>query len=270
MKKKNLNQSRVVIKVGTRVLFSADGKPRMINFENLSSQIAQMMDLGKEVIVVTSGAVASGRFALKKRGLDSGHFSKRILAGLGARHLLNFWGDIFLKHGIDVAQLWLTYRNLFQDSERCSIQKSLEESLGLGIVPIVNENDVVSDTELRSMEKGGSDNDWLASMIALLTLPQDVFFVTEIGGVFQSNPIENPKSLMYREIDFKNVPQHLFEKGVGNMGTGGMRSKIASALRCHKRGMRVVICGIEDTNLIDCFSKGTKGTLIGTRNILAS
>ncbi|MEK7574866.1 MAG: hypothetical protein AAB511_01415 [Patescibacteria group bacterium] len=263
--KTKLNKQRVVVKVGTGILFNSSGAPRAEAFESIAGQVAWCQKNGSEVIVVTSGAVAAARYLLTLSGKDSSRFTKQELAGIGASYLLSMWNKAFAPRDINTAQILLTYHNLFNTGERASIHRAIEAYCANGIIPLINENDVVSATEILSMEKGGSDNDWLASMVALLSLPGAVLFLSEIGGIFEKNAATGELQSRYAEIHAQNVPPFLLtaSEASGN-GRGGMRSKIRAAIRCHKRGMRVSVAGLHKHTITDFVSGTHVGTMFGT------
>jgi len=257
---------RLIVKVGTANLCNQSGQLIQDIFNDFARQVVELMERGVEVIIVSSGAIKSGRERMESLGLDITALDKKDLAGIGARHLMNRWGEAFEIHGKEVGQVWVTFGNWANEGERESIQASIFDYLNSGVViPVVNEADVVSDREIKLMEKGFSENDRLAKMIASLTNADAVLFLTDEGGIYAENPKINPQARMYEEISARTKPELIdVSSGTSKTGTGGMIAKWREASRCAKKGMLVAIAGNEE-NVILRFVRGESvGTRIGT------
>lgn len=257
---------RLIVKCGTANLCNQFGQLDQGIFNDFARQIVELMKQGVEVIIVSSGAIKAGRERMESLGLDIVSLDKKDLAGIGARHLMNKWGECFEIHGKEVGQVWVTFGNWANEGERKSIQSSIFDYLKSGLViPVVNEADVVSDREIKLMEKGFSENDRLAKMVASLTNADAVLFLTDEGGIYEEDPRENPQARLYEEISARAKPESIgISGGTSKTGTGGMIAKWGEASRCAKKGMIVAIAGNEE-NVILRFVRGESvGTKIGT------
>mgnify|MGYP001577892206 FL=1 len=252
----------IVIKVGTGVLTTTDGQLKTEPFYSLANQAALLKHEGYGVIIVSSGGVAAGSERVSCLGGEPSLYCKSDLAGIGSRHLLNRWGDAFALHHLDVAQFWMTYGNLAHKSESKSIRSKLRVfASDSRIVPIVNENDVVSAVEIEKMRRGLGDNDHLARSIARLVKASHILFVTEAGGVYTHNPALHSEAELVCVIDARKRFR-LPRKGSGpaRNGTGGMQSKVNQARICARRGINAYILGFKD--VLPCIRGEPVGTFV--------
>lgn len=258
----------LVVKFGTEVLLGKSGTTKgdldFHIFRDAGRQIVELQNKGIRVVLISSGAIKAGRERTKQLGADTSHFDKKDFAGVGTRPLLNMWGGAFDRYGREVAPLWLTYANWKHSRERKSFESSILHYLQTSIVPLINENDVVSDREIRSMERGISENDRLARMVALLIKSDAILFLTNVGGVYEDNPHKNPDARLYETIDVKTIQKlRRVSSGQSFNGTGGMKAKLVEAAKCFKAGLRVAIAGMEENTIIDFGIGKPVGTSIG-------
>lgn len=265
-------KNRLVLKFGTEALLGKEGKSkRRLDqkiFNGVADQVAALRrDHGTDVVIVSSGAIKAGKERMERLGINVNHLKldKREIAGIGARHLLNRWGHAFGFFKMPVAQVWVTFANWESQPERRSVWSSILSYTHNGIIPIVNENDVVSDREIELMEKGISENDQLASMVALLIDADAVLFLTDVGGVYEKDPGIHPHARMYREIDKKTIIDRIFNSSLGasSNGAGGIKAKLSSALDCFNAGMRVAIAGVGENVIIEFVAGKPVGTMLG-------
>lgn len=258
----------MVIKLGTETLVAKDGEAAgyldQTVFDNVAAQVDRLKRLSGSVTLVSSGAIQAGRERMKQLGIDATHLDKKDLAGIGARHLLNRWGNAFDIHNRDVGQVWVTHANWKNRNEWRNIHRSISQFHNAGIIPIVNENDVVSDLEVQSMDRGMSENDRLARMIAHRIRADGILFLTNVGGVYESDPSTCPDARMYKMIDVATIKKLLrVPSTASSKGAGGMRAKLIEAMKCFHTGMRVAIAGMDD-DIIGRFKSGSEvGTVIG-------
>lgn len=266
--KKGDHKKKLVVKFGTENLCGARGTLERSVFFDYADQIVRAEKFGSRTVIVSSGGIKAGREHLRKLGLDDSLFEKKEIAGIGARHLLNKWGDAFSPFGREVGQVWVTFANWRDAAERKSIKASIERYLELGIVPIVNENDVISDKEIRLMEQGISENDRLARMVAELVESDSVLFLTNVQGVYTDDPTKDPTARRYTEIDAAAWAKRAEQvAGASENGSGGMRKKILEACICAAQGRRTAIAGTRKGVIYD-FVKGLSvGTELGRRDV---
>ncbi|MBI2124097.1 MAG: hypothetical protein HYU04_02590 [Candidatus Wildermuthbacteria bacterium] len=249
----------LVVKFGTETLMN-EGRLASHLFARAAHQVLQLQKVGIQALIVSSGSIQAGRERLMELGRDPYVFSKKTLAGIGSRPLLNKWSEAFAPH-TDVGQLWVTYRNWQDTGERTSIETEAGILLTSGLVPVVNENDPVSDEELRKYEQGIGENDQLARMVAELVGAEAILFVTSTGGVYETDPTLNPNAKLLSVVDHTLLEQlSLF--GKSSKGTGGMRTKVREALLCAEKGIRSAIAGLTEDSILR-FGRGEHvGTLI--------
>lgn len=247
----------LIVKCGTEFLYAAELTHEAIwpyaaqnAFDRVAAQTVLVERSGVSVAIISSGAVREGQQKLSSRIVPA-QFSKEEYAGIGAPYLYKRWGDAFEKYRQEVAQILVTATNLNHDGERQSVVRAIVEYQTRGVMPIINENDVVADTEQRI-----GDNDRLARMIAELICADAVLFLTNAGGVYEKDPAYDPYTRRYREIDARTA---LCDSRISN----GMYKKLLEAVQCFAMGMRVAIAG-EDSDVIRRFAAGEPvGTMIG-------
>ncbi|MEK7169980.1 MAG: hypothetical protein AAB767_01700, partial [Patescibacteria group bacterium] len=184
--------------------------------------------------------------------------------------LLGHWKQAFLPHGLVVATGWLTHSVWNHRNQRANLKKSGGKLSRLYTVPVINENDLLSRSELKKMKRGEGDNDYLARRVAVL-LEADAFLIlTESGGIYDNANPSDPAAKRYLELDGCTT----FRLGAKNggkskTGTGGPQSKINQASICYRRGMRASIAGVHEKDVIMRFANGELvGTTITNRTIL--
>ena len=222
---------RVVVKVGSAMLTSSDGLDIPV-MENLADGLCFLLENGKEVILVSSGAVAAGRrsLALGERSLSMKE--KQAAAAFGQSRLMRVYEDIFAKKNQKVAQVLLTHDDLSNRDRYLNVRNTLFTMFDWGLLPIINENDTVSVKELRF-----GDNDTLAAMSTNL-IDADIFIcLTDVDGLYTGNPATDTSARLVHTVaqvdeDVEAMAGHVS----GALGTGGMRSKILAAKMVSARG----------------------------------
>lgn len=265
----NKKSKRIVIKIGTGAL-RVNGQLSDEVFFNLAAQIAAIKKEGFEVAVISSGAVDAGKAWLSLLGRDFSVFDSGELSSIGTSELLERWKRAFVPHGLAIATAWLTHSVWTHRSQRMNLRKSGGKLSGLWTVPIVNENDLLSRSELRGMVKGVGDNDYLARRVACLLEAEAILFLTECGGIWNGNPAA-PETRMFRQLDGRKT-YRLGAKngGASKTGTGGPQSKINQASICFRRGMRAAIAGVDESLVVVRFAhEEFVGTTIGNRTSLS-
>jgi len=251
--------SRLVVKFGTESL-SLDGKLNQPIFDGFAREIMQVNQLGVEVAIVSSGAIRAGKEEMSALGLETKHLEKKLIAGIGARHLMTRWGKAFENYKREVAQIWVTYASLANSGEKESTKSGILCYLKHGIIPIINENDILSDEEIRWMEQGISENDNLARQIAFLVDADAVLFITNVKGVYREDAQENSEAEIYTKLWCDNMLEDVGSGSSSEGGTGGIGTKLNAATECAKAGKRVCIVGQTEDMII----KFIKGISIGT------
>jgi glutamate 5-kinase len=234
---------RIVIKVGTSTLTYDTGKINFTRIDKLARIISDLSNQGREVILVTSGAIGVGVDKLKLPERPKTIREKQAVAAVGQCELMHMYSKFFSEYGHIVAQILLT-RDIISD-ENCSknVVNTFETLLEKGIVPIVNENDSVSIVELKVGQKDTfSENDTLSAIVAKLVKADLLIILSDIDGFFNCDPRKNPNSKMLSVIKEITPEIECFADGAGTKrGTGGMVTKLKAAKIATKARVNVVL-----------------------------
>lgn len=247
---------RMIVKIGSGVLTGKDGLNIRI-IRSLSRQISRLIDQGLEVILVSSGAMASG---MRKIGLDRRPDEipmRQAVAAVGQAGLIREYEKAFARYHKKVAQILLTGDGLSIRKRYLNARNTLLTLLDWQVIPVINENDTVSVEEIKF-----GDNDNLAAMIALLMHADILINLTNIAGLFNKDPRSHPDAELIRVVSAINRNIEKFASDIpGTLGTGGMTSKISSARKVTAAGIPMVIASGEEPNiLLKLFSGKEFGT----------
>ncbi|MCF7845745.1 MAG: glutamate 5-kinase [Candidatus Peribacteraceae bacterium] len=219
--------SRVVIKIGTNLLTLEDGSLNSEFIEKISREIKKLVTNGSEVALVTSGAVAAGRGELKIDRVDNETLhEKQALAAVGQGSLMQKYYKYFtLGEDIRIAQILLTPLDFENLDTLQNTHNTLKLLLTRKVLPIVNENDVTSTDELKYMA-----NDKLAARVANLIGADSIILLTDVDGMFEEEPHENPKAKLVKTIDKRHLKKYFEMAGAAKAnGHGGMQTKLEAA-----------------------------------------
>lgn len=249
---------RVVVKVGSAVVSDSDGLSTAV-IDGLAAQVDGAISAGREVVLVTSGAVAAGRARLGKlRGTTIA--ARQAAAAAGQIELMGEWAKSFAARGRTVAQILLTHEDFAERRRRNNARQTFATLLGAGVIPIVNENDTVSVDEIRL-----GDNDMLSSMVATLISAQLLIILTDVAGVLSGDPRKRPDARLIPLIADAEAPMRgLVAESAGPLGLGGMATKLKAARQAVRSGIAVVIAaGRGRSGLTDVLAPNLEaGTLI--------
>jgi glutamate 5-kinase len=258
IRKDLLNQvKRIVIKVGSGVLTSASGL-NMAVIDDLTTEICALKEKGFEVLLVSSGAIASG---LKKIGMAKRPQSvsqQQAMAAVGQSSLIMAYEDAFERHGHKVAQILLTRDDLTHRRRYLNARNTLFTLLSWNIVPIINENDTVVVDEIKF-----GDNDNLSAMVTNLTESQLLINLTDIDGLFDKDPRNHDDAKLIDVVEKADRKIMRYASSIpGFLGTGGMASKIKAARKVALRGVPAIIANGLKPGILDLiFSGKEEGTL---------
>ena len=235
---------RIVVKVGSNVLTRKDGKLDVTRMSALVDQISWLRKQDFEVILVSSGAMASGRGELKvSHDLDSVE-QRQLFSAVGQVKLVGLYYDLFREFGIHVGQV-LTMKENFQPGEQYRNQQAcMAVMLENDVLPIVNENDTVSVTELMF-----TDNDELSGLIAQMMEAETLILLSNIDGIFTTHP-DDPSAELIREVAPGRDLSEYIQPEKSAFGRGGMHSKYTTASKVSKEGIRVIIAHGERENIL--------------------
>lgn len=225
---------RVVVKVGTHAIAKATGRPDYPALRRLVSGICALRKAGLEVVFVSSGAVAAGIEALGLKARPKDVMGVQTCAAVGQARYVTEYEKLFGAEGVKIGQVLLTHAD-FEDRHRAqNVRRVLDSLVANGIVPIVNENDVVADEELKGQTFG--DNDWLSSLISKLVKADALVLLTTVDGLLDDKGRRIPEVTSFRKA------LGLVKAGVkGSLSKGGMDSKLKAAKNAVESGIDVVI-----------------------------
>jgi glutamate 5-kinase len=244
-----------VVKVGTSSITTADGKLDEGEMQRLTDQISVAVTGTDRIVLVTSGAVAAGIAELDMAPKPSHDIVfSQAAAATGQSVLMAKYRELFRSHGVKVAQILLTAEDLSNRGSYLHTCNVLKMLLKMGLVPIINENDMTSVDELLPLTKGFrvnfSDNDILSALVANAIRADILIILSDVDGLFTSNP-RNPEAVMIRNVE--NIAMELKSASIGGKsraGKGGMQSKIKAAEIATESGIPVVIANSRRENVI--------------------
>lgn len=266
-----LSAKRIVIKLGTQVVIELAGKSTdqfaSERLGHLTRQCAALVQAGKEVLMVSSGAVGLGRQALGLTGSLSLN-EKQACAAVGQSLLMNAYRELFAQSGLLTAQVLLTATDFADRKHYLSLRQTLETLLKLKVVPIINENDTTSTMELQEERytKGFGDNDMLSALVAGKLDSDLLVILTNVDAIYTDNPTTNPDAKKVSKIENFQELQQIDATGQSLLGRGGMSSKLEAARMAAISGVYTFITsGINAeplTPLLQPLTDNMPGTLV--------
>jgi len=246
---------RIVAKFGTNLLTSGTDHLDLQVMSSLMGQIAQLHGQGKEIVIISSGAIASGRQKLKGVSERKNTPFKQVLASVGQSHLMYTYEQLFSQYDITVAQALITKRDLCDRSGYLNGRNTLLTLIELGIICIVNENDVVAVDEIEELTFG--DNDNLSAMVANLVDADLLAMLTDIGGLYTADPHRNPEAQLIRRVHKIDAKiKRMACDANSRQGTGGMAAKVEAAGLATSSGVNVVIADGREPDILVRISQG--------------
>jgi glutamate 5-kinase len=250
---------RIVVKVGSRVLVTKTGRPNHRRISDLVRQMAGLRREGREVILCSSGAIAAGIEALKLNARPSHLPELQMAAAVGQVRLMTAYDRLFVKENCRIGQVLLTHDDLKNRTRHLNARNTMLSLLEQGIIPIVNENDVVSVDEIKV-----GDNDLLAALVTILIEADCLLLLTTADGFRAPTGVGKSRRVPY--LTAVTDEELAFARGKGSdFSLGGMASKLQSAQTAANVGVRVVIADGRQKDIIPKIMQGEDiGTLIGT------
>lgn len=249
---------RIVIKVGTSTLTYSTGHLNIRTVESLVKVIADLKNQGREIVLVSSGAVGvgMGKAGLKEKPTDLR--TKQALAAIGQCELMNYYGKLFSEYGHTVAQILLTKDVVDDENRYINAKNTFETLLNLGIIPVVNENDSISTDQIEF-----GDNDTLSAYVSNIIDADVLVILSDIDGLYDKDPNKNADAKLIDKVDKIDDNIKSIAGGTStNRGTGGMITKIYAADIATKSGTDMIITnGKNPEVLYDIFDGKSVGTL---------
>ncbi len=253
------NKQRIVIKIGSSSLVHAgSGRLNLHKIDILAREVADIRNSGKDVVIVSSGAIAVGRASM---GLETLHSlkQKQACAAIGQVKLMMIYQKLFSEYGQTTAQILLTKQTMLDGESRVNARNTFEELFSLGVIPIVNENDTVETYDIRF-----GDNDRLSAIVTALVNADLLVLLSDIRGLYTDDPKKNPGAEFIREVD--QIDEKLLQMAKGStgshFGTGGMATKLIAGEIATAAGADMVIALAEDFRILSRIMAGEDcGTL---------
>lgn len=256
--KEVINKSKkIVVKLGSNVLSTDDGKPNENIIEKIVDDVAMLMEDGKQVVIVSSGAGVCGVGAINKWSRQKDMNYKQALCAIGQVELMNKYKEYFAKYDIHVGQILLVGEDFEHPERRLHMRNTLFTLVDEGVVPIINENDTVSIEEFSI-----GDNDTLSSLTGSLWNCDCLIILSDIDGVFNENPKNNKDAKLIEIVeDIDELTKNIDVHGKSSFGTGGIVTKINAAKKIGEFGIPTVLINGKIENSLE---KAKNGELKGT------
>ncbi len=258
------DKRRIVIKIGSSSLMHPETeKLDLFKIEKLVRILVDLKNSGKEVILVSSGAIAVGKSTIGLHNRPDGLPVKQACAAIGQAKLMMVYQKIFAEYSTIAAQVLLTKNTILNEVSRQNVENTFHELLQLGAVPIVNENDSVSTYEIEQVQTFG-DNDRLSAIVSSVVDADLLILLSDIDGMYTDDPNTNPDATLIRQVDC--IDEHFEQMGKSTsksgVGTGGMAAKVAAAKIATVAGADMVITNGNDvSNIVSVLSGEEVGTL---------
>lgn len=244
---------KIVVKVGTHAIAAKSGKPDHAALRRLVAQLCALRKAGHEVVFVSSGAVAAGVESLGLKARPTDVNDVQMCAAVGQARFICEYERLFAEHGVKIGQILLTHYDFEAHHRAQNVKRSIDHLAKAGIVPIVNENDVVADEELKGQTFG--DNDWLSFLIAKLVKADTLILLTTVDGLLDANGRR-----VHEVADFRNVMKMVHAGEKGRLSKGGMDSKLRAVKAAVTSGIDTYIANGRKTVLQPLLSGRSVGT----------
>jgi len=262
------NAKRLVVKVGSSLVTNSGQGLDREALARWAKQIAELRHMGREAVLVSSGAIAEGmqRLAWKKR--PHALHQLQAAAAIGQMGLIQVYESCFRQHGLLTSQILLTHEDLADRKRYLNARSTLRTLLGLGVIPVINENDTVAIDEIRF-----GDNDTLAAMVTNLIEADALVILTDQSGLYSRDPRRDPSATLVSEAQAGDPALEAMASGVGShIARGGMLTKVLAAKRAARSGADTVIASGHEPDVLLRLARGERlGTqLIATRATMAA
>ncbi len=256
------DRKRIVVKIGSSSLHHMNtGELNLTKMERLVRELCELRNQGKDVILVTSGAIAVGRKTTNLTPGDTDIPLKQACAAIGQARLMMIYERLFAEYNHMTAQILLTMHTMTEKTSRTNAENTFKKLFDLGVIPVVNENDTVATHEV---EDTFGDNDFLASVVTALTGADLLILLSDIDGMYTDDPHSNKNAKLIpiiEKLDRKYCTMAKATTGTG-IGTGGMNAKINAAKVATSSGADMIIANGKDVSVIHKIMEGRNyGTL---------
>lgn len=253
------DKKRVVVKIGSSSLVHPEtGNLDLIKLERLVRMLCDLRNSGKDVVLVSSGAIGVGAKVLGLKSRPTTTALKQACAAVGQGQLMMVYQKLFSEYHQDSAQVLITKYTMADDTSRKNAKNTFLELLNLGVIPIVNENDTVATEEIEI-----GDNDTLSAFVTSLVEGDLLILLSDIDGLYTDDPRVNPNATLLHQVD--EITNQLLDMGKDtktSLGTGGMATKLTAATIATKSGADMIIANGEKMTILNKIFQGEEvGTL---------
>lgn len=263
-----LYQNRIVVKVGTSTLTNEIGHSDLRSFDRLACVLSDIQNMGYQVVLVSSGAIAVGSNKMKLKKRPTSMRMKQAAAAVGQCSIMFLYDKFFGDYDKTIAQILLNAEDIEQEEKKENLTNTFNALLEMGIVPVVNENDSVSYTEIESEERLFGDNDMLSAVVAVLCKARRLVILSDINGLYDRDPRLHPDANLIEKIEKIDDSIYSLAGGAGSRrGTGGMRTKLQAAGLAAVNGIDTIITNGKNPEALYEIIKGKGiGTLFIGKN----
>lgn len=263
-----LYQNRIVVKVGTSTLTNEIGQSDLRSLDRLACVLSDIQNMGYQVILVSSGAIAVGSNKMKLKQRPTSMRMKQAAAAVGQCSIMFLYDKFFGDYDKVIAQILLNAEDIEQEEKKENLTNTFDALLETGIIPVVNENDSVSYTEIESEERLFGDNDMLSAVVAVLCKANRLVILSDINGLYDSDPRLHPNANLIARIEKIDDTVYSLAGGAGSRrGTGGMKTKLHAAELATANGIDTIITNGKNPEALYEIIKGNgAGTLFTGRS----
>ena len=255
---------RIVVKIGTNTICGSLGRPDPWYMAAIADEMVDLIDAGHQVILVTSGAIGTGRHILGMKEKPRDVRVRQAAAAVGQPRLMHDWASAFGRRGTNVAQVLLTYHTFARRESYLHMREAMLKLLEMGVVPIVNENDTVSISEI---DAGFGDNDRLSALVATKLEADRLVILSDVAGLYTKPPGEPGAELVRRVERVDERIRAMAGAKTSSGGRGGMGSKLEAAALAMESGCEVVIAPGREPHVLRRIAAGEE---LGTRFVPSS
>src|SRR5919197_4375151 len=264
MRQRIIDAKRIVVKLGSNLFFNEAGAIALGRIFSFMEDIAAARLAGRQMIVVSSGAVALGADAMKMKSATASLAQKQAFAAVGQSRLMNLYEQGLAKYGLTAAQVLLTEEDFSGRNRYLNLRHTLTTLLEIGVIPVINENDTVSTTELEVTDRNPSfgDNDKLSALVMSKLEAAVLILLSDVDGLFSDNPRDNPDAEFIPEVQ-EITPDILSLAGRKSArGRGGMATKLQAArIAMNSGGLAIIANGLKPNILSRILAGEEEGTL---------
>lgn len=262
-----IKRNRIVVKVGTSTLTNELGNSNLRTMEELAMTLADIHNMGNEIVLVSSGAIAVGANKMHLKEKPREMRMKQAAAAVGQCENMFLYDKFFGYYNKTIAQILLNAEDISQEVKKENLANTFSALLEQGIIPIVNENDSVSYTEIESEEKLFGDNDMLSAVVAVLCEADKLVILSDIDGFYDRDPRLYKNAVLIDRIEKIDESVYELAGGAGSRrGTGGMRTKLQAADLATSQGIDTIVTNGKNPQVLYDIVGGRKaGTLFVAR-----